>query len=77
METFSHYDIIDKHGNQVAEGHKASFCLEDSSCERGVFPKYNCQHYGQQGEFLFDINESSCISVVFCCIIYILLHLST
>lgn len=50
MESFSHYDIIDKHGNRIAEGHKASFCLEDSSCERGVFPKYNCQGFGHQGE---------------------------
>lgn len=49
MESFSHYDIIDEHGNQVAEGHKASFCLEDSKCDRGVFPKYNCQGYGYQG----------------------------
>lgn len=49
MESFSHYDIIDKHGNKVAEGHKASFCLEDSECVRGTFPKYNCQNWGQQG----------------------------
>lgn len=49
MESFSHYDVIDKHGNRVAEGHKASFCLEDSECNRGTFPKYNCQNWGQQG----------------------------
>lgn len=50
MESFSHYDVIDKHGNRVAEGHKASFCLEDSECNRGTFPKYNCQNWGQQGK---------------------------
>ncbi|XP_052772902.1 lysyl oxidase homolog 3-like isoform X2 [Mya arenaria] len=49
MEAFSHYDIIDSHGNQIAEGHKASFCLEDSACERGVNPKYNCNGFGHQG----------------------------
>lgn len=49
MEAFSHYDIIDKHGNKIAEGHKASFCLEDSSCDRGVHPKYHCLNYGHQG----------------------------
>ena len=49
MESFSHYDIIDKHGNRVAEGLKASFCLEDSECNRGSQPKYNCQNWGQQG----------------------------
>ena len=49
MEAFSHYDIIDRHGNRVAEGLKASFCLEDSECNRGSFPKYNCQNWGQQG----------------------------
>jgi hypothetical protein len=49
MESFSHYDIIDSHGNQIAEGHKASFCLEDTKCDRGVHPKYNCQGFGHQG----------------------------
>ncbi|XP_052227778.1 uncharacterized protein LOC127842356 isoform X2 [Dreissena polymorpha] len=49
MEAFSHYDIVDQHGNKVAEGHKASFCLEDSSCDRGVHPKYECRGFGHQG----------------------------
>lgn len=50
MEVFAHYDIVDTNGNRVAEGLKASFCLEDSACDRGVFPKFDCQHYGQQGK---------------------------
>ena len=50
MEAFSHYDLIDSNGNKVAEGHKASFCLEDSQCDRGVYPKYNCVHNGEQGK---------------------------
>lgn len=50
MEVFAHYDITDMNGNRVAEGLKASFCLEDSQCNRGVFPKYDCQNWGQQGK---------------------------
>ena len=49
MEVFAHYDIVDTNGNRVAEGLKASFCLEDSACDRGVFPKFDCQRYGEQG----------------------------
>ncbi|XP_069140618.1 uncharacterized protein [Argopecten irradians] len=49
MEIFAHYDITDHNGNLMAEGLKASFCLEDSECGRGVQPKYRCQNYGQQG----------------------------
>ncbi|OWF45340.1 Lysyl oxidase-like 3 [Mizuhopecten yessoensis] len=49
MEIFAHYDITDQNGNLMAEGLKASFCLEDSECGRGVRPKYNCQNFGQQG----------------------------
>lgn len=49
MDVFAHYDILDTNGNRVAEGLKASFCLEDSACDRGVRPKYSCQNYGQQG----------------------------
>ena len=35
MERFADYDITDMQGNKVAEGHKASFCLEDYECEKG------------------------------------------
>ncbi|XP_071167971.1 lysyl oxidase homolog 3A-like isoform X5 [Mytilus edulis] len=49
MEIFAHYDITDLNGNRVAEGLKASFCLEDSACDRGVHPKFSCQGYGEQG----------------------------
>ena len=42
MEEFAHYDLIDEDtGEKVAEGHKASFCLEDSLCEEGS-GRYRC-----------------------------------
>ena len=60
MESFSHYDIIDEHGNRIAEGHKASFCLEDTSCQRGIFPKYECKGFGHQGMYrIASVNNSS------------------
>ncbi|GFO24703.1 lysyl oxidase-like protein 2 [Plakobranchus ocellatus] len=49
MEVFAHYDIMDDNGTRLAEGSKASFCLEDSACESGVNPKYNCRGFGEQG----------------------------
>ena len=49
MEVFAHYDITDAKGNRVAEGHKASFCLEDNNCIPGVTPKYKCENFGDQG----------------------------
>merc|ERR1712142_422357 len=39
METFAHFEIFDSLGRRAAEGHKASFCLED----------YDCENYGDQG----------------------------
>ena len=39
MEVFATFDIIDSNGRKVAEGHKASFCLEDNQCLAGVQPR--------------------------------------
>lgn len=39
MEVFATFDVIDASGNKVAEGHKASFCLEDNQCMPGVEPR--------------------------------------
>lgn len=49
MEVFATFDVIDGRGKRVAEGHKASFCLEDNTCLPGVEPKYACANYGDQG----------------------------
>ena len=48
FEAFIHYDILDTDGNAVAEGHKASFCLEDSICVGVYPPRYRCST-GSQG----------------------------
>lgn len=49
MERFADYDITDSHGIKRAEGHKASFCLEDYECEKGVSKKFRCENKGDQG----------------------------
>ncbi|XP_037092406.1 lysyl oxidase homolog 3B-like [Pollicipes pollicipes] len=49
MEVFSTYEVTDSAGRRVAEGHKASFCLEDSLCSQGVEPGFSCANFGDQG----------------------------
>ena len=48
MDEFSLYELLDvQTQRQVAEGHKASFCLEDTSCDPGYYRRYACTSHTQ------------------------------
>ncbi|KAM9742998.1 protein-lysine 6-oxidase [Menidia menidia] len=48
MDEFSLYELLDARTyQQVAEGHKASFCLEDTSCDPGYYRRFACTSHTQ------------------------------
>ncbi|KAM6918454.1 protein-lysine 6-oxidase-like isoform 1-T1 [Xenentodon cancila] len=48
MDAFSNYDLLNiVTGRRVAEGHKASFCLEDTGCDPGFRRRYACTSHTQ------------------------------
>lgn len=50
MENFASYDLLKIDYSVIrAQGHKASFCLEDTECDPGFEKRWNCTSGGDQG----------------------------
>lgn len=59
MDAFSNYDLLDVvTGRKVAEGHKASFCLEDTACDPGFRRRYACTSHTQVINILNDLMKN-------------------
>ncbi len=49
INTEPSYFLGQNTGEKVAQGHKASFCLEDTKCDPGFEQVWNCTDRGDQG----------------------------
>lgn len=64
MEVFAVFNIFNESGEKVAEGHKASFCLEDNQCKEGVERKYTCANFGDQGKQKYFQNYKTLLILI-------------
>lgn len=68
MDIFTHYDLLNANGTKVAEGHKASFCLEDTDCQEGESNHRVCFHvFGEPGPEPRDRTLNHLSKGWFCC----------
>uniref|UniRef100_A0A8C3P3H3 protein-lysine 6-oxidase n=1 Tax=Chrysemys picta bellii TaxID=8478 RepID=A0A8C3P3H3_CHRPI len=63
IEVFTHYDLLTLNGSRVAEGHKASFCLEDTNCPPGrgwALVVVNPKHEVAESDFSNNVMRCQC-----------------
>lgn len=70
MDAFSNYDLLDVvTGRKVAEGHKASFCLEDTGCDPGFRRRYACTSHTQVNKHSYQHSAMAVCKTVSKCIV--------
>lgn len=63
MKVFGRYEVLDSSNRLITYGHKASFCLEDNTCDRNATKFFQCSNVmdtkGKQGAFSIKILVSN------------------